>query len=90
MTSDDTEYATRTHHAICPLCVRVVSKEDKEELEEVIHNHNVRRHDGDTTAEIVAAEELDDFMDRVREKYNPEVRHEIGQHVVDVDPWGIL
>lgn len=78
------------HHAICPLCVRVVSKLDRDELQDVIENHNEQRHDGNEVAEIVSAEELDGFMDRVKSQHGMEVYEEIAPHIVDVDPWGVL
>lgn len=80
------------HHAICPLCTRVVTKEGREDAASVVENHNDQMHDGDDVAQVVGPtrDDLNEFMDGVEEEHGPEVYGEIGAHIVDVDPWGVL
>jgi len=77
-------------YAVCPLCVRITSDEDDEELTQTIKTHNEQQHDGDWAAEIVRAKELDGFIGRVEDKYGSEVKRQIGKRIVEKDPWGIL
>jgi len=81
---------TESHHAVCPLCTRIVSKNDEDELADVVKYHNDARHNGEVVAEIVTADDLDDFMDRVKARHGPEVYGELGAHIVEADPWGVL
>jgi hypothetical protein len=78
------------YHAICPLCVRVVTKQDRQELRGVVDNHNEARHDGERVAQFVEAWELDDWLNRVEAQHGKEVCQEIGTHIVKKDPWGVL
>jgi len=80
------------HHAVCPLCTRVVSKDTEGEAASVAESHNESRHGGDEVAQVVGPyrEDLDEFMDAVKEKHGSDVYGEIGARIVDVDPWGVI
>lgn len=82
----------QAHHAICPTCVRVVTKELREDAAETVETHNDARHGGDSVARVVgpAKEDLDEFMDYVDAEFDDEIYDDIGSHIVETDPWGVL
>lgn len=79
------------HHAICPVCTSVSTKDTEEEAQEVVDNHNEARHDGEP-AQVVGPyrEDLNEFMDEVKEEFDYDTYKDLGQHIVKVDPWGVL
>lgn len=76
--------------AVCPKCVRIVDKDDADELNELIDNHNEQRHGGERVAQVVHPSLLDEFMNDVKEEYGGQTHSELGTHIVEKDPWGIL
>lgn len=79
------------HHAVCPLCIRIVTKDTESEAAEVVKNHNDKRHNGDHIARVVGPykEDLNEFMSVVMKDYGSEVYGDIAAHIVKVDPWGV-
>lgn len=83
--------AEHKHHAVCPLCTRVVSKDGESAAEDVVESHNRTRHDGDPVAEVVGPhkEDLNEFVDRLRDEFAGEVHREMIRHIVKTDPWNV-
>lgn len=83
---------TEQHHAICPLCESVASKDTEEEAQEVVDSHNDARHPDDEDARVVGPfrEDLDEFMDEVKEEYGRETYSDVSSFIVSADPWGVL
>jgi hypothetical protein len=90
--SDHSMNQNMDNHAVCPLCVRVVTKSNREELEQVVFDHNDARHDGKDVARLVgpAQEDLNEFIDCVRDEFDRDTFEEISQHIVKQDPWEVL
>lgn len=79
------------HHAVCPPCARVVTRQSESEATDVVENHNDSQHSGDSVARVVgnSTEDLNDLMDNVRDGFDSEVRKDLIAEVMDVDPWGV-
>lgn len=79
------------HHAICPKCVRVVSKDEESEAQDVVEQHNDQLHDGEQIARVVGPykEDLNEFIDEVRDEFDYNTFEKISQHIVKTDPWDI-
>lgn len=84
---------SQQHHAICPECVRIVSKDDSEDAGDVVESHNESRHNGAPVARVVGPyrEHLNEFMDDMKEKYGvrSSTYEDIATHIVETDPWGV-
>lgn len=92
MSETDHSNSTESVRAACPLCTRIITRDEREELQEIIDHHNEQRHGGDDVAQIVAntTDALNEFMDDVREKHGSAVYREMGTHIVNADPWNLL
>lgn len=75
--------------AICPECVSVVGKDDVDAAHETVYAHNDARHDGEAVAEVVEhyRDDLNDFMDGVRDAYGSERYGELAATIMDQDPF---
>lgn len=80
------------HHAICPECTRIVSKNTEEEARDVVESHNDNRHGGDDVARVVGPyeEDLNAFVDYVRDEFDMDVFEQITSRIINKDPWGVL
>lgn len=80
------------HVAVCPVCTRIVTRDDSDAVASIVENHNEQRHEGDRIARLVGPTEaeLNEFMDYVREEHGTEVYGDIGAYIVENDPWGVL
>lgn len=79
------------HHAVCPLCVTVSTKNTKQAATETAESHNEQRHDGDDVTCVAGPyrEDLNALMDHVDENYDHDVYKDLGAHIVKVDPWDV-
>lgn len=78
------------HHGVCPLCARVITRSDIDELGSIIANHNEQRHGGEEVARLVGSstDELNELMDEARGNYDRQTYRELVNCVLKSDVWG--
>ncbi|UIP01721.1 hypothetical protein Hbl1158_17105 (plasmid) [Halobaculum sp. CBA1158] len=91
-TADDGSASNLRHHAICPDCVSVSSKDHEPDAQAVVRDHNEARHDGDDVARVVGPhpEDLNEFHEQIKEEFDWETVDEVTRLIVNADPWGVL
>jgi phosphopantetheine adenylyltransferase len=86
--TDDT---TDDHFAMCPKCVRIVQKDRFSDAKELVESHNQSQHDGQNIARAVGPyrEDLNEFIDYVRDAFGDTVRDQMFDHIIESDPYNI-